>query len=1350
MATLVLGAVGTAIGGSIGGSILGVSAAAIGGFIGSSIGSMVDARLMAPNMPPQEQRFEGARLDNLRITSSVEGLVVPRVYGRMRLGGNIIWATDFREVIRRKRTTQSTGGGKGGGGGGSTVTTTTTTYSYFASFAVALCEGPITGIGRIWVDGKIMDMRNVTWRWYAGSEEQTPDPLMSSLMGAGNTPAYRGTAYVVFEDLALERYGNRLPQLSFEVFRPAPEGAEVENYLKAVTIGPGTGEFIYGTTPVRATLASVTMPENTFVAASRTDFAIALDQLQAQAPAVGSVTLQSSWFGDDLRAGACLLRPGVTEPDKETEPYEWKVNGVLRDQAYAVSRIDDGPAYGGTPSDRSIVEAIQEAKKRGLRVTFQPQIVLDVPESNTLPNPYSDNATEAGQPAFPSQARITCSPAAGFEGSVDKTADAASQVADFFGNATPSDFTIGALTELRPNPGGFGLTEVVIEPEAVLWTGGQDWGLRRMVLHYAHLCALAGGADAFLIASDLRGLTRTRSDASTYPAVAALQALAADCRTILGADTKISYAADWSEYSGHRPGDGSGDVFFHLDPLWADPAIDFIGINNFMPLSDWRDGNDHADALAGVQSIYDPDYLRGNIAGGEGFDWIYASDSDRTAQIRTPIEDGEASKPWVFRDKDLRSWWQNPHFNRPGGIESAAPTAWVPGSKPFRFTDFGCPAVDRGTNQPDAVFDPKSSDSALPYFARGWRDDAMQRAYLNAHLGYWRNTANNPTSALYGGRMVSVDDMTAKDWDARPYPQFPELTEVWSDWERWRLGHWLTGRLGSGSLAGVVRDLCIRGSADPAQIDVSGLRGNVEGYVIPALESARRSIEVLQRHYGFDAIESEGRLRFVMRGSLPVEALGHDDLVASNEGGEIIELRRGQETELPQALKWQVVRSDEEYDSNVVEAARTTVASARINVESFTMAVPPDEAEMQVRRALQEVWVGRETASFILPPSQMALDPGDAVLFAHDGRFLELRITSIGDNTGRVIEAVAQDREIYGLPAGLPRRTGLGAPVVFGAAIVRFLDLPQLTEDTPDHQPLLAVYADPWPGGIAVYRSATLDGFQELDNVSAPARLGRTLQPLAAGPTSRLDMAGQLVVELQSGTLESVPDINLFDGANALAVETAPGHWEIIQAGNAELIAPQRYRLTRLLRGQRGTESAMVDLLPANATVVILDGALAPLPVSRSELGLPFNYRIGPDELPPSEDAYVAAEFTAGGAGLRPFSPVHVAQPYLRGRDIGTYMISWIRRDRDLAADNWAAAEIPASEASEAWEVEILDGGAVLRTLASSTTSVAYTQSQQVADWGAVLGPGDTLRIRVFQLSASFGRGTPADVILQF
>jgi hypothetical protein len=1321
MATLVLGAVGTAIGGAFGGAILGFSGAAIGGFIGSTVGSVVDSWIVSSLAPTQ--RIEGARLDTLRITSATEGAVIPRLYGRMRIGGNIIWATDFREET--KTTTQ--GGGKGGGGG----KVKTTEYLYYASFAVALCEGPITGIGRVWADGKAMDMTGVTWRWYSGNEAQSADPFIAAKMGAANTPAHRGTAYVVFEDLALATFGNRLPQLSFEVFRPLADADTAEGLTRAVTLIPASGEFTYATDAIRKGSGGATVAENLNALPDQPDIVVALDRLQAMAPAVESVSLVVAWFGNDLRAGFCKVKPGVEVASKATAPANWSVNGVSRASAHLVSRdAEDRPVYGGTPADFAVVQAIQEMKARGLRVTFYPFLLMDVPPGNTLPNPYSANAATPGQPAFPWRGRITCSPAAGFAGSVDKTGTAATQVSALFGAATPGNFSVSG--------------------ETVSFTGSpSDWGLRRMVLHYAHLCAAAGGVDAFLIGTEMPGLTTTRSGASTYPAVTALKTLAADVSSILGAGTKIGYAADWSEYFGHHPQDGSGDVYFHLDPLWSDMNIDFVGIDNYLPLSDWRDGFDHADALEGWPAIYDRAYLQANIAGGEGFEWFYASAADRSAQIRTPITDGAAGKPWVFRPKDIRAWWTNPHYNRPGGVESGLATAWVPQSKPIRFTELGCPAIDRGTNQPNVFFDPKSSESFTPYFSRGWRDDAIQRAYLEASYLHWGDPANNPISAVYGDRMVHVPECAAWTWDARPYPFFPELTDVWTDGPNWRLGHWLTGRLGAVSLAALVRHLCLRAGMPEALIDVSGLWGAVEGYAITALEAPRSSISTLARHFGFDVIETEGMIRFVMRGQASVLTVAHDDLVASRES-EALELVRAQETELPQALKWQVARADEDYDAALVEARRITVDTTRIASESFPMAIPPEEAERRCRRALMEAWIGRESATFRLPPSRLALDPADVIRLAHDGRENELRLVSIADSDGRGMEAVRQDRAAYDLPPGEPRPSTLTRSVVFGAPDVVLLDLPQLSEDQPAHRPMVAAHAVPWPGEMAVFRSPGADGFALLTTFGSRARIGTLVSDFYPGPTSRFDLGNALVVDLASGTLESVTELTLFGGANALAVESASGRWEVVQAGVAELIAPGRYRLTRLLRGQRGTEAAMDNPTPAGARVVVLDSALAPLPIAEADLGLPWNWRIGPAARSVSDASYTALAFTPAGRGLVPFAPVHVAQPWRTARSPGDLTIRWTRRSRALVADAWEQVEVPLAEDLESYDVQILDGAVVKRTLTSSTTSVLYTAAQQTADWGAPFGPGQTLAIRIYQLSNRLGRGDPAAVTLQF
>jgi hypothetical protein len=240
------------------------------------------------------------------------------------------------------------------------------------------------------------------------------------------------------------------------------------------------------------------------------------------------------------------------------------------------------------------------------------------------------------------------------------------------------------------------------------------------------------------------------------------------------------------------------------------------------------------------------------------------------------------------------------------------------------------------------------------------------------------------------------------------------------------------------------------------------------------------------------------------------------------------------------------------------------------------------------------------------------------------------------------------------------------------------------------------------------------------------------------------------VVDLLTGTLESVTDLTLFGGANALAIESAPGVWEIVQAGAAELLAPGRYRLTRLLRGQRGTEGAMGNPAPAGARVVVLDDSLASLPIAEADLGIPWNWRIGPASRPVSDETYVAQAFTPAGVGLRPFSVAHVEQPWRTPRSPGDLTIRWTRRSRALAADSWGGLEVPLAEELEAYEVEILDGATVKRVLSTATTSAVYTAAQQTADWGAPLGPGDTLDIRIFQLSALVGRGAPKTVTLTF
>jgi len=786
MATVLLSAAGAAIGGSVGGSLLGLSAAAAGRFAGALIGRTIDQRLMGQG----SEVVESGRVERLRLTSSGEGDGIAQVYGKMRVSGQVIWASEFTELV----TVSGGGGGKGG-----PSAPETRQYDYSISLAIALCEGEITHVGRVWADGDEVPRDDLTIRVYRGTADQLPDPKMEAVEGEGLVPAYRGTAYVVIEDLQIGRFGNRVPQFTFEVSRPSQlwqEGAEFDPAygVKGVCLLPGSGEYALATTPVKKVfgpgsvgLVNVNSPS------AKSDFETSLEQMTGELTGCETGLLVVSWFGDDLRLSECSLRPKVERQEFESSNMPWAAGGLTRAQAQLVPRTqEDEPVYGGTPTDQSVVEAILALKEAGQAVTYYPFILMDQQEGNTLPDPYSD---AMGQPALPWRGRITSSKAPGQVGSPDGTAAAAAEVAAFFGTASASDFEIATGPVVS---GGFvsftdfsGYTgPQLLSP--VTYNGPEDdWGYRRFILHQAALCKAAGGVESFCIGSEMRGLTQVRGAGNSFPAVEQLITLAADVRSILGPDVKISYAADWTEYFGYQPQDGTGDRFFHLDALWADDNIDFIGIDNYMPLSDWRDGDDHLDADWGT--IYNLDYLKANIMGGEGYDWFYHSPEAREVQRRTPITDDEHNEPWVWRYKDIRSWWLNAHFERIGGIRQEEPTSWIPESKPIRFTEYGCAAIDKGTNQPNKFLDPKSSESQLPRYSNGRQDELMQMQYLRAMISFWSDPANNPASIEYDGPMLAFDRSCVWAWDARPYPWFPNNRTLWGDGDNYARGHWLTG-----------------------------------------------------------------------------------------------------------------------------------------------------------------------------------------------------------------------------------------------------------------------------------------------------------------------------------------------------------------------------------------------------------------------------------------------------------------------------------------------------------------------------------------------------------------------------
>ena len=288
-------------------------------------------------------------------------------------------------------------------------------------------------------------------------------------------------------------------------------------FIGGVHLLPATGEFAYDTIPHTGALAGAPQqPLNTFFApgGTKTDYSYAIDQLQAAHPECSTVSLVVAWFFNSEAAGSCNVYPSTNYP---LGTFEQLLGGVWTSANWTVSNLTQAdfpgiiplPAlpgttnsvYGGTPSDPSVVRCIQNLKSRGFKVVFYPFLL-------------------GTGPGFPWRGRITYSPDVSFAATAAANA--------FLGSAAVSQFTQDA-------------TNLTVSYSGRLY----DWTYRRMILHYANLCCVAGGVNLFVIGSELRGLETIRGPAWTpagttdgsgyaiwdYPFVAGLAQLAADVRT---------------------------------------------------------------------------------------------------------------------------------------------------------------------------------------------------------------------------------------------------------------------------------------------------------------------------------------------------------------------------------------------------------------------------------------------------------------------------------------------------------------------------------------------------------------------------------------------------------------------------------------------------------------------------------------------------------------------------------------------------------------------------------------------------------------------------------------------------
>jgi hypothetical protein len=627
-------------------------------------------------------------------------------------------------------------------------------------------------------------------------------------------------------------------------------------------------------------------------------------------------------------------------------------------------------------------------------------------------------------------------------------------------------------------------------------------------------------------------------------------------------------------------------------------------------------------------------------------------------------------------------------------VRSPTATAWQPAYKPVRLLELGFPAVDRGANRPSAFPDPKSSESVLPPFSTGARDDAIQRLALEAALDWWQpERGNNPVSPVTGQPMVDVSRTHLWCWDARPYPQFPARRDLWADADCAAIGHWLAGRAGAVSLGAVIADLTrLAGVGD---VDVSRVEGTLEGHMLDGSTSVRGALSGLVEAFGLAVSRTaEGGLRFATVPRSPQsQQLAAGGMVQAGSSP-VLNCERSAQSR-PARLHLSTWSSERSLQP--VTATRATGGSGPDASIALPIVADTGLASGLLDRLMDSGLTGPTISCKLAPLSALEVEVGDpVVLEGEDGVWLVQAVEG-----GMVPEAT-----LVPWPApGLAPMTGfapgeVATPLLPSTPLVMLLDLPAPWATHTATGPLLAVAAEPWTGAVDV-----LAGGSPVASVQRRALIGTLTAPVAPGPAGRT-LHSTMSVELWFGALDPGPGV-------FAALDDAGTVLDVIAWSSTQLLGPGQWRLSGLVRGLGGR--AEPPDLPAGTRIVVLDAALgaASLPAGArgSLLEWTATCRSGT-----GVDDTTTFEAIWDGLGALPWSPVHVRAR----RTAGGIRIDWIARSRG-DGDALEPPSVPPAAATEAWTIAILPStapGPAVRTLAAATCACLYPQADEAADFG--------------------------------
>jgi hypothetical protein len=678
---------------------------------------------------------------------------------------------------------------------------------------------------------------------------------------------------------------------------------------------------------------------------------------------------------------------------------------------------------------------------------------------------------------------------------------------------------------------------IAAETSEAVWEffNGEN-GYNKFILHYANL--VKGYVSAFLIGSEMQDLTKFKDENGTYVAVEELTKLAAKVKEILGENVKVSYAANWGEYH-------SVNGEYYMDKLWASKDIDFVGIDAYFPLSN------------STSSIYNVKQIVDGWNGGELYDYYY---------------DGNEQKPLSpqYAIKNIEFWWNNKHYNPDGNA-----TEWEPQMKKIWFTEYGFASVSCATNEPNIFIDASTTESGLPKHSSGEADILAQRVAIEGTEMKWRNSGVVERRFLW-------------TWDARPYPSWPQLRDVWSDCDSWQRGHWINGKSGVMELRRVVEDICVKSGIEKELINVENLHGIVYGMVVDGNQTGKNILLDLQKVYNFSLCESRGKITFTSHGHNNNHRLNYDDFLTSEFGDEVGfsggdgPLKVVVNNDEPEVVSINYIGQD--FGVKQYEFNQDCEDHKRVVMLDLPMVMSDEDARNVAANILRDSANNSTTYSFVLPISSvfkeddsMTIQPGDVLKVTYRSDELTMRVQSldIGENNSvKVVCNRYSGENSYDLKLYLDEeQDNQKLHEMVPETILEVVKIP--------NQSAVAFAASGWSGkwyGCQV-NYTILSGHeiisQDTVQLNSPATIGRValFEDNYKKNNFLLDNHSKLVIKLHCGQLLSTTKNNLFtQDKNMILVGD-----EIMKFRSAELQPDGTYVLTGLLRGLYGTKTDKFD-----------------------------------------------------------------------------------------------------------------------------------------------------------------------------